>query len=165
MKLFYILIVVVATDFTSVCNPQSCSLKKRTLKIQSSSETEEKSLTFCHYKESLSVTYLEEAQMGTHVLSSLVIQFFIVSSEMPQICVVCMNSAFSSVLDSRLSLPLFANSEAFQSSLQAPSGPRREVIAFQRFSRQKVEFLQVNTAGTWTFVLMGSHILLAVLLF
>lgn len=40
--------------------------KKENIKNMSSFETEDKSLTFCHYKESFGVTYLGEAQMETH---------------------------------------------------------------------------------------------------
>lgn len=70
---------------------------------------------------------------------------------MVKICVICMNIAFSSVLDPRLKFPflpnvttskkVIINSEACQRSLEACSELVGEVIAFWRFSRPLIEFL------------------------
>jgi len=92
---------------------------------------------------------------------------------MLKICVMCMNIAFSSILDSRLNRPFLPivttpkkvifNSEACQRSLEAHSEPVGEVIAFWRLSRLLIELLQMTTAGTWASVLTRSHILLVFL--
>lgn len=77
----------------------------------------------------------------------------------------CRNTAFSRVLDSRLSLPFLPivttpkkvviSPEACQHSLEARSEPVGTVIAFWRFSRLLIEFLRMTTAGTWASVLRG----------